>query len=66
MYNTLMMDVSGAWVSKPDVSSVEQMNAWADERERLFLAKHFGGLTDPLETEAATDRDIEKSDLSLR
>ena len=35
-----MMDVSGAWVRKPEVSSAERMNAWADEKERLFLAKY--------------------------
>lgn len=62
MDNTLMMDVSGAWVSKPDVSSVEQMNAWADERERLFLAKHFRGLPDPSHNDVATDGDIVMSD----
>ena len=59
------MDVSGAWVRKPEVSSADEMNAWADEKERQFVAKYLGGLIDPLETEATTDRDIEKSDLSL-
>ena len=46
-----MMDVSGAWVRKPEVLSVEQMNAWADEKERQFTAKHLGSQTDPLNTE---------------
>ena len=41
------------------------MNAWADEKERQFVAKYLGGLTDPLEADATTDRDIETSDLSL-
>ena len=61
-----MMDVSGSWVRKPEVSSLEQINAWADEKERQFAAEHFGGQTDPLKTESATDRCIEKLDLSLR
>ena len=65
MENTLIMDVSGAWVRKPEVSSADQMNAWADEKERQFVAKYLGGLTDSIETEATTDRDIEKSHLSL-
>ena len=60
-----MMDVSGAWVRKPEASSADQMNAWADEKERQFVAKFLGGLTYPLETNATPDRDIEKSDLSL-
>ena len=60
-----MMDVSGAWVRKTDASSADQMNAWADEKERQFVAKYLGGLTDSIETEATTDRDIEKSHLSL-
>ena len=64
MDNTLIMDVSGAWVRKPEVSSADRMNAWADEKERQFVAKYLGGLTDPLETEAATDHDMEKSHLS--
>ena len=59
------MDVSGAWVRKPEGSSADQMNAWADEKERQFVAKYIGGAIDPLETEATTDRDIEKSQLSL-
>ena len=58
-----MMDVSGAWVRKPEVSSAERMNAWADEKERQFVAKYLGGLTDTLEADATTDRDIETSDL---
>ena len=66
MENTLMMDVSGAWVRKPEVSSVEQMNAWADEKERQFVAMHLGGQTDHLKTKSATDRGIEQLDLSLR
>ena len=65
MDNTLMMDVSGAWVRKPDASSVDQMNALADEKERQFVTKYLGGLTDPVEADATTDRDIESSDLSL-
>ena len=65
MDNTLIMDVSGAWVRKPEVSSADQMNALADEKERQFVAKYLGGLTDSLETNATTDRDIETSDLSL-
>ena len=65
MDNTLMMNVCGAWVRKPEVSSADRMNAWADEKERQFVAKYLGGLTDPLETEATTDRDKETSDLSL-
>ena len=40
MENTLIMDVSGAWVRKPMGSSIHKMNAWADEKERLFLAKY--------------------------
>ena len=65
MDNTLIMDVSGAWVRKSEASSADQMNASADEKERQFVAKFLGGLTDPLETNATPDRDIEKSDLSL-
>ena len=65
MDNTLIMDVSGAWVRKPEASSVDRMNAWADEKERQFVAKYIGGAIDPLETEATTDRDKETSDLSL-
>ena len=60
-----MMNVCGAWVRKPEVSSADEMNAWADERERQFVAKYLGGAIDPLETEATTDRDKETSDLSL-
>ena len=52
-----MMDVSGSWVRKPSVSSVKEMNAWADERERLFLAKHFGGLPNPSHNALASDVD---------
>ena len=40
MNNTLIMDVSGAWVRKPMASNVRTMNQWADEKERLFLAKY--------------------------
>ena len=40
MENTLIMDVSGAWVRKPKGSCVHRMNAWADKKERLFLAKY--------------------------
>ena len=40
MENTLIMDVSGAWVRKRMGSSVQKMAAWADEKERLFLAKY--------------------------
>ena len=40
MDNTLIMDVSGAWVRKPMGSTVRKMNQWADEKERLFLAKY--------------------------
>ena len=47
MDKTLVMDVSGAWVRKPEVSSAERMNAWADDKERQFVAKYLGGLTDP-------------------
>jgi hypothetical protein len=65
MDNGLMMDVSGSWVRKPSVSSVKEMNAWADERERLFLAKHFGGLPDPSDNDVATDGDIVMSDAPL-
>ena len=65
MDNTLIMDVSGAWVRRPEASSADQMNAWADEKERQFVAKYLDGLTESLETEATTDRDIEKADLSL-
>jgi hypothetical protein len=43
MDNTLMMDVSGAWVRKPEASSADRMNAWADEKERQFVAKYLGG-----------------------
>ena len=63
MDNTLIMDVSGAWVRKPEGSSADQMNAWADEKERQFVAKYIGGAIDPLEADATTDRDIETSDL---
>ena len=66
MDNTLIMDVSGAWVRKSEASSAEQMNALADEKERQFVAKYLGDAIDPIGTEAATDRDIEKSDLSLQ
>ena len=65
MDNTLMMDVSGAWVRKPEVSSADRMNAWADEKERQFVARYLGDLTDSLETDATTDRGKETSDLSL-
>ena len=61
MDNTLIMDVSGAWVRTPEGSSADQINAWADEKESQFVAKYIGGAIDPLETEATTDRDIEKS-----
>ena len=60
-----MMDVSGAWVRKPEVSSADRMNAWADEKERQFVARYLGDLTDSLETDATTDRGKETSDLSL-
>ena len=40
MDNTLIMDVSRAWVRKPMGSHVRKMNPWADEKERLFLAKY--------------------------
>ena len=56
MENTLIMDVSGAWVQKPEASSVEQMNARANEK---FTAKHLGSQADPLNTESVTDRGIE-------
>ena len=65
MDNTLIMDVSGAWVRKAEASSADQMNALADEKERQFVAKYLGDAIDLIGTEAATDRDIEKSDLSL-
>ena len=65
MDNTLIMDVSGAWVRTPEGSSADQINAWADEKESQFVAKYIGGAVDPLETEATTDLDIEKSRLSL-
>ena len=54
------MDVSGAWVRKSEASSADQMNALADEKERQFVAKYLGDAIDPIGTEAATDRDIEK------
>ena len=60
-----MMDVSGAWVRKPEASSVDQMNALADEKERQFVTEYLGGLTDPVGADATTDRDIESLDLSL-
>ena len=66
MDNTLTMDVSGACVRKSEASSADQMNALAYERERQFVAKFFGGLTDSLETDGTTNQDIDKSDLSLR
>ena len=65
MDNTLIMDVSGAWVRTPEGSSADQINAWADEKESQFVAKYISGAIDPLETEATTDQDIEKSHLSL-
>ena len=40
MDNTLIMDVSGAWVRKPMGSTVRKMNQLADENERLFLTKY--------------------------
>ena len=40
MENTIIMDISGGWVRKRIGSSVHKMNAWADEKERLFLAKY--------------------------
>ena len=40
MDNTLIMDVSEAWVREPTGSTVRKMNQWADEKERLFLAKY--------------------------
>ena len=40
MDNTLITDVSGACVGKPPGSTVRKMNQWADEKERLFLAKY--------------------------
>ena len=40
MKNTLTIDISGAWVRKPMGSYVHKMNAWADKKERLFLAKY--------------------------
>ena len=40
MENRLIMDVSGAWVRKPKGSCVHRMNAWADKKERLFIAKY--------------------------
>ena len=40
MDNTLIIDVSGAWVRKPMGSNARKMNQWADEKERLFLAKY--------------------------
>ena len=65
MDNTLIMDVSGAWFRKSEASSADHMNALADEKERQFVVKYLGDAIDPVGTEAATDRDIEKSDLSL-
>ena len=65
MDNTLIMDVSGAWVRKSEASSADRMKAWADEKERQFVAKYLGGLTDSLETNATTDWDKETSDSSL-
>ncbi len=40
MDNKLIMDVSGAWVRKPIGSTVRNTNKWADEKERLFVAKY--------------------------
>ena len=40
MENTLIMAISGGWVRNRMGSSVHKMNAWADEKERLFLAKY--------------------------
>ena len=40
MDNTLIMDVSVAWFGRPMRSTVRKMNQWADEKERLFLAKY--------------------------
>ena len=40
MENTLIMAISGGWVRNRTGSSVHKMNAWADEKERLFLAKY--------------------------
>ena len=40
MDNTLIMDVSGAWVRKPMGFTVRKMNQLADEKERLFLTKY--------------------------
>ena len=58
MDNTLIMDVSGAWVRKSEASSADQMNALADEKERQFVAKYLGDAIDPIGTEAATDCDM--------
>ena len=70
MDNALIMDVSGAWVRRPGVSSVEQMNALADKRERLFLARHPGNPDGPPDsspdTGVLTDRDMQRQDVSLR
>ena len=65
MDNTLIMDVSGAWVRKSEAASADQINALADEKERQFVAKYLGDAIDRIGTEGATDCDIEKSDLSL-
>ena len=40
MDKKLIMDVSGAWVRKPMDPIGQNMNHWADEKERLFLAKY--------------------------
>ena len=50
MDNTLIMDVSGAWVRKSEASSADQMNALADEKERQFVAKYLGDAIDPIGT----------------
>ena len=52
----MIIDVSGAKVRKPEASSADQMNAWADKKKRKFVAKYLGGLNDSLEIEATTDR----------
>ena len=67
MDNTLIMDVSGAWVRKSEASSADQMNALADEKERQFVAKYLGDAIDPIGTEACllytspSPRDRQKS-----
>ena len=40
MDNTLILDVSGVWVRKPLGFTLGKIYQWANEKNRLFLAKY--------------------------